>query len=59
MTFCKSCFTPMVGVMSFSQERKERYYRCPKCKKETKHQKINDADLHFGEILRREIHKRK
>lgn len=59
MIFCKSCFVPMVGVMSFSKDGHKGYYRCPKCRQETKHQKIRDSDLNFGEILRKEICKRK
>lgn len=58
MMICKNCFIPMIGVMSFSKDKNEGYYRCPNCKGETKHQKVKDSDLDFGEILRKEIHKK-
>ena len=41
----------MIDVMSFSKERHERFCRCPKCRGETKHQKLRDDDLKFGEVL--------
>lgn len=52
MTICKKCCVPMVGVMSFSREKPEKYCRCPKCKQETKHQKIRKFELDFKEVLR-------
>lgn len=51
MVLCKKCYVPMVGIMSFSKDKYEKYCRCPKCGKETKHQKIVDSALNFGEIL--------
>ena len=45
----------MVGVMSFSRDKHEKFCRCPRCSGETKRQKIRDDDLNFGEILDREI----
>ena len=45
----------MVGVMSFSKDKHEKYCRCPKCLEETKHTKINDSELNFGEVLHRKI----
>ena len=59
MTFCKDCYIPMVGVMSFSQDKHEKFCRCPKCYSETKHQNIKSSDLSFGEELKKAIHKRK
>lgn len=59
MIICKKCYVPMAGVMSFSREKREKYYRCPKCKQETKHQKIRNFELDFKEVLRKEVHKRK
>ena len=41
----------MIGVMSFSKDRHERFCRCPKCRDETKHQRLRDDDLKFGEVL--------
>lgn len=51
MMFCKTCSIPMVGVMSFSKEKHEKFCRCPKCKQETKHQRLGDEELSFGEVL--------
>ena len=59
MTICKDCYIPMVGVMSFSQDKHEKFCRCPKCYSETKHKKMRDDELDFGEVLNKEIHKRK
>jgi len=51
MMICKECFTPMVGVMSFSKNKHEKFNRCPRCRGETKRQKLRDDELEFGEIL--------
>ena len=59
MTICKDCYVPMVGVMSFSKDKHEKFDRCPKCFGETKHRKLRDDELVFGEVLEKEIHKRK
>ena len=59
MQFCKDCYVPMIGVMSFSKDKHERFCRCPKCYEETKHKKLRDDELDFGETLDKEIHKRK
>ena len=59
MMICKDCYVPMVGVMSFSKDKNEKFCRCPKCYEETKHKKLRDDELVFGEVLDREIHKRK
>ena len=59
MTICKDCNTPMQPVMSFLKYKHEKFDRCPKCFGETKHRKINDNELMFGEVLDKEIHKRK
>ena len=59
MRFCRDCNTKMVGVMSFSRDKHERFCRCLKCYSETKHRKIDDRELNFGEVLDKEIHKRK
>lgn len=59
MVFCTFCNTPMVGVMSFSKDKYEKFCRCPKCCSETRHIKINDNELSFGEVLHREIKKGK
>lgn len=57
MTLCKNCYMPMVGVMSFSKDRHERFCRCQKCRRETKHMRIKDSELNFGEILHRTMRK--
>ena len=59
MTICKDCYVPMVGVMPFSKDKHEKFCRCPKCYSETKHRKLRDDELDFGEVLSRELHKRK
>ena len=30
----------MGRVLSFSKDKREKYYRCPKCRSKTKHQKV-------------------
>ena len=47
----------MVGVMSFSKDKHEKFDRCPKCFADTKPRKINDNELMLGEVLDKEIHK--
>lgn len=47
----------MVGVMSFSKDKHERFCRCPRCKDETKHKKIKNDDLDFREVLHKEYQK--
>ena len=59
MMICKDCYVPMVGVMSFSKDKNEKFCRCPKCYEETKHKKLRDDELVFGEVLNKEIYKRK
>ena len=59
MRLCKDCYVPMVGVISFSSDKHEKFDRCPKCFGETKHRKLRDDDLDFGEVLDKEIHKTK
>lgn len=57
MMLCKKCYVPMVGVMSFSKDKHEKYCRCPKCRGETKHRGIKDDELNFGEVLHKAIRK--
>ena len=59
MSFCKDCNTKMVGVMSFSKDKHEKFDRCPNCYSETKHRKLDDKELSFREVLEREIRRRK
>ena len=59
MQYCMNCGNIMVGVMSFTKDKHEKFCRCPKCCSETRHIKINDNELSFGEVLHREIKKGK
>ncbi len=59
MLLCKTCSIPMVSVMSFSKDKHEKFCCCPKCRGETKHQRIKDEELNFGEVLDRQIYKTK
>lgn len=59
MRFCRDCSTRMVGVMSFSRDKNEKFCRCPNCYSETKHRKLDGKELSFKEVLEREVHKRK
>lgn len=59
MTICRDCNVPMYPVMSFSKDKHEKFCRCPKCHSETKHRKLRDDDLDFGEELHKEINKLK
>ena len=56
---CKDYYVLMQSVMSFSKDKHEKFCRCPKCYSETKHKKLRDDELDFGEVLNKEIHKRK
>ena len=57
MTICKDCNTPMQPVMSFSKDKREKFKKCPKCYGETKHVKLRDDELTFGEVLNKELKK--
>ena len=59
MTVCRDCGTIMVGVMSFSKDKHEKFCQCPKCRGETKHVPIRDNELDFGEVLHKEMNKSK
>ena len=52
---CSSCNIQMVNVMSFSNAKHEKFCRCNKCKHETKHKKLSDDELDFGEVLNRKV----
>ncbi len=54
MQICSNCNTLMVGVMSFSRDKQERFCQCPKCKRETKHNLLRSSELDFGEVLNSE-----
>ena len=57
MTICRDCSIPMQPVMSFSKYKQEKYNKCPRCYGETKHVKLSDDELTFGEILYKELKK--
>ena len=57
MIICKDCYIPIVGVMSFSKDKHEKFGRCPKCFGETKHVKLRDDELTFVEVLHKELTK--
>ena len=52
---CINCGIPMIGVMSFSKDKHEMFCRCPKCYSESRHRRVNDDELDFGEYLNKEI----
>ena len=54
---CETCNIPMKPVMSFSKEKYEKFDRCPKCFGETKHVKLRDNQLIFGEVFYKELKK--
>ena len=56
---CRDCNVLMQPIMSFSKDKYEKFTRCPKCYSETKHRKLRDDELDFGEVLNKEIYKRK
>ena len=59
MIFCRDCNIPMLPVMSFTKDKNEKFNRCPKCYGETRHQKLLDSELDFGQVLHKEMNKRK
>lgn len=59
MVVCKNCYIPMTGIMSFSKDKHEKFCRCPKCCSETRHIKINDNELSFGDVLHRELNRKR
>ena len=59
MVIYRTCSIPMHPVMSFSKDKHEKFDRYPKCFGETKHKKLRDAELDFGEVLNKAINKRK
>ena len=57
MVICRTCNIPMQPVMLFSKDKHEKYNKCPRCYGETKHVKLRDDELTFGEILHKELKK--
>ena len=54
---CRDCNVLMKQVMSFSKDKHEKFCKCPKCDGETRHRKLKDSELDFGEELNKAIHK--
>lgn len=59
MSFCRECNSRMVGVMSFGKDKNEKFDRCNKCFSETKHRKLDEKELNFGEELDKAMRKLK
>ena len=59
MIFCNNYNIPIQSVMSFLKDKHEKFCKCPKCYCETKHRKLRDDELDFGEVLNKAINKRK
>lgn len=57
MMICKDCYVPMIGVISFTKDKREKFNKCPRCYGETKHVKLCDDELTFGEVLHNELKK--
>ena len=55
---CRDCYIPMSTVFSFSSDNHEKFHRCPKCFGETKHMRIKDEELDFGELLHKEMNRK-
>ena len=55
---CRDCNVLMQNIMSFSSDKHEKFYMRPKCFGETKHTKIKDDDLDFGEVLHNEMNRK-
>ena len=47
----------IIRIMSFSKNKHEKYNKCPRCYGETKHMKLRDDELTFGEVLDKELKK--
>lgn len=57
---CRNCLIPMVETISFQSNEKnrhDRYCKCPKCYKETKHIKVMNSELSLGEYMNKELRK--
>ena len=57
MIICRTCNIPMQPVMSFSSDKHEKFNKCPRCYGQTKHVKLRDDELDFGELLHKELMK--
>ena len=49
----------IIRIISFSKNKHEKFNHYPKCFGETRHKKLREDDLDFGEVLNRELYKRK
>ena len=60
MVICGNCLIPMSEAISFrpgEKNRHDKYCKCPKCRRETKHVKVMNSELTFGECMNKEIQK--
>ena len=57
MTICRTCSIPMQPVMSISKDKHKNFDRCTRCFGETKHVKLRDDELTYGEVLHNELKK--
>ena len=58
MIVCDNCNMAMKSVMSFSKDKNEKFNRCSKRYSETRHKKLREDELSFGEVLHKELHKK-
>ena len=47
----------IIRIMSFSKNKHEKFNHYPKCFGETRHKKLREDDLDFGELLEKELKK--
>lgn len=45
MRFCRHCSSAMSEVLSFSNDKRERYNKCNRCHNETPKNKLTDKEL--------------
>lgn len=46
-----------IGFRPNEKDRHDKYCRCPKCYRETKHYKVENSELSFGEYINKELRK--
>ena len=54
MTICRDCNILIQPVIPLSNDKHNKFCRCPKCYSATKHQIIRCGELVFGELLEKE-----
>ena len=53
---CSNCYIQMTEVMSFTRDKHESFIVAKKCNQETKHKKMKNDKLDFGEVLKSKLH---